>query len=611
MPKRVPRLSAPSSLLVLLTAAAGGSAPRAAAAQQEFVTQKIIVHTLSGERPGMGRRAADAIAKGLERGTPRRELSVMNRVELVRELERAGYSGDSALTLGPVQTAARQFRADEYVTGSVAGTGDRVRITGAIVLARDTRLVQPITTPVLPGVNVAADSFAAEAIRARQQMIPLRRCENFLRSGERERAAAAALQGVRAYPRATLARACLLRASAALGAAPDSILSIAMALLAVDSVSPAAWEAAARAYDAKGDREHGGRAWAAVAAAQPNDVEVIATVTAALMSEGNGAIARPIIERAFAEHPDNEHLAGLRWLVLLQAEEWAKATEAGETLRKAYPAYESRPDYFLKMALAYRQAGDPVRAVAAAADGVARHPRDAELYLLYTQLVQGEGPVVLGRGLERFPANGKLLALDAQVRRRSGDARGALEATRRALAADTTLARGYLQLAQAYLDVAQPDSALAVLAGSLRGAADSAAVGQFALARANELYRSANGTKRRPDFEMALRFAQLADRVTPSPVAGFLVGASAFGVAQLATPDAVAAKSCETITLAGEMLALAEAKLMPNQAIAAEAVTQMMQYARQLGPYVAQEQKLFCKPAASAGGGPAPDHRRS
>ena len=281
--------------------------------------------------------------------------------------------------------------------------------------------------------------------------------------------------------------------------------------------------------------------------------------------------------------------------MLLQAEDWAKAIEAGEALRKAYPAYDSRPDWFYRMSLAYRQKGDTLRAVMTAADGVARHPKDAGMYLIYTQLVQAEAPVVLSRGLERFPNDGKLLALDAQTRRKSGDARGALDATRRALAADTTLARGYLQLAQAYLDVAQPDSALTALTGGLRSAADSAAVGQFALAKGNELYRNANGTKKRADFDVALRFAQLADRVAPSTISGFLVGASAFGVAQLATPEGVAAKSCETITLAGEMLSLAESKLVPNAAVATEAVTQMMQYAQQLGPYVAQEQKLFCK----------------
>ena len=56
----------------------------------------------------------------------------------------------------------------------------------------------------------------------------------------------------------------------------------------------------------------------------------------------------------------------------------------------------------------------------------------------------------------------------------------ALESTRRAVSEDSTLPRGYLQLAQAFLDLGQPDSALAVLEGGMKNAGDTAIVAQFA-----------------------------------------------------------------------------------------------------------------------------------
>ena len=585
-----------------MLAVAGGLSPMPVTAQ-EFIRQRLLVHNFDAGRGSLGRRLGDAVASAIEHGVKGKDLTVVNRWEMLQLLEKAGYNSDSVLLASETRDQTRRYRADEYVVGRALTNGRAMRLEGHLVLTRDSSLKQPIITAELPDVDPAADAFGAEVVRARAQLIPVRRCENALRAGKPADAVAAAQEGIKTYPRATIARACLLRAYSAQGQPADTLLRVANALISFDSTSTHGWEAAARAHDVLGNKDGAGRAWSMLATLQTQDADVVARAVSALMRDGNAAVAKPIIARASTERPDDEHLAGLHWRVLLATEDWTAATKVGEALRKLSATYETQPDYFARMAGAYRNANQPLRAIATAAEGVALHPEDAELYLVYTQLVLGENDAALARGLERFPKSGRLLALDAQLKRKRGDRQGALDATRKAVAQDSTLARSYLQLAQAFIDVDHNDSALAVLQSGLKTLADSAVVAQFTLARGNAIYREANASKKRSDFEMALRFLQLSQHLAPSQSAGFLVGSAAFGVAQLAATELPTSKSCPIATLAQDNLLLAELQLATNGGAAPDAAKQFLEYAAQLRPYVMQQVKTLC-PASALGSYP-------
>lgn len=561
---------------------------------QEFVRQRLLVHNFESKDVGLGRRAADKVNSVINHGRGG-NLELANRGEMLRKLEDAGFNPDSVLLPGEMRSLAREYRTDEYVIGHAEpGRGKSVRLSGYLVLTRDSTLRQPIPVVERPDLDAAAQAFGTEVLRARAQLVPERRCENALRAGHADAAASAAQEGIRAYPRAAIARVCLLRAYEELAQKPDSVLLVAHALIDVDSASIKGWEAAAAAYDQRGVRDSAGRAWSEAASLQRRDAPAIGRIVMALMTDGNDSLAKPFIIEAVKDHPDDKHLAGLHWRVLLATGDWENAVRAGEALRRLDDTYETQSEYFLRMATAYRNLNRWYRAVAEAAEGVDLHPSDPDLYLFYTQLVMAEGDTALTRGLERFPNNGKLLALDAQLRRKRGDLQGALASTRRAIARDSTLTRGNLQLAQAYLDVGQPDSALVVLPRGLRSAADSALAAQFALARGNTLYQSANASHQRADFELALRYVQLSDQLSPSANAGFLIGSAAFGVAQQASTEAAAARSCPLATVADSNLVLAETQLARYGRVAPDAAKQFLDYAGQMRPYVTQQVQVFC-----------------
>jgi predicted Zn-dependent protease len=240
-----------------------------------------------------------------------------------------------------------------------------------------------------------------------------------------------------------------------------------------------------------------------------------------------------------------------------------------------------------------------VNAVAIAARGVARFPKEAGLYALYTQFVREEADTVLQRGLAQFPNSAELLALNAKELRSQGKVAESLESMKSAIAADSTLVgEGQLMIAQAQIDLGRPDSALVALRAAVARGEDSTRVAQFAFARGNALYRAANGTKASADYALALRFLAFADSVRSSPQTRFLVGAAALGVAQRAlteaTLDKVRANSCSLARLGAEMIPLARTEIEAGQEVMPDAARQSLDYLTQIEPYAGKQLTAYC-----------------
>src|SRR5206468_5730346 len=138
----------------------------------------------------------------------------------------------------------------------------------------------------------------------------------------------------------------------------------------------------------------------------------------------------------------------------------------------------------------------------------------------------------LPRGVALFPRSADLLAMNAKDLRARGQLAAALDASRQALAADSTLERGELMIAQGEIELGRPDSALVSLHRALARGEDTALVSQFALARGNALLKAANGTKARDDFKLAMRFLALADTLRRTPQSAFLLGVAAYSITQ-------------------------------------------------------------------------------
>jgi tetratricopeptide (TPR) repeat protein len=190
--------------------------------------------------------------------------------------------------------------------------------------------------------------------------------------------------------------------------------------------------------------------------------------------------------------------------------------------------------------------------------------------------------------------------MNAKALKERGKLEESLASSRQAVALDSSLAQGLLMIAQTELELGRPDSALAAVHRALNLGEETRLVAQFALSKGNAFFRAANGTKRREDFQLAMRFLAVADSLNPSPQSKFLLGASAFSVATMALTDAPKiaetdkVKGCELSRLGGEVLPVARAGLEGGTEIQPDAVKQYLDYLVELAPFVDKQTAAFC-----------------
>jgi hypothetical protein len=144
------------------------------------------------------------------------------------------------------------------------------------------------------------------------------------------------------------------------------------------------------------------------------------------------------------------------------------------------------------------------------------------------------------------------------------------------------------------MDAGQPDSALIAIDEATKHGEDRTTVAQFALARGNALYKAATASQKRGDFERAIQFLAIAEKLGPSPQGKFLIGASSLSVSQAAASEAAPAKSCQLSKIADNALTDAEINLVGGGSAAPDAAKQFLDYVAKLRPYVSEQVKTFC-----------------
>ncbi len=598
----------PVSLKAIALLATALAVPhRAVLAQQkgmEFTQQGLLVANFWPARDKdfkLGRKAADAVRDRVGKYLNKKEVDVISGYDIKQRLEISGYNPDTNLTAADLRSLGRRVRADEYIAGTIAKSGEGFTIGGQMVLVRNARIGQPLASATNKELDLAADQFAREIAAAHKQLIPLRRCENAIREGKAAAAVEAARTGIAAYPRASLARTCMVVAMRAAGFGATDVLQASRELAELDPTNPYALESMAVALDSLRRRDEAGDAWLKLAATDMADVDLIERVVFALVDDGNVRKAEPLILRAVQEFPDTLRLVRQKWRVLFELKKWPSAIETGERMLAMDSLAAHDSSFILRLGNAYRASEKPLKAMEIAVRGVNQFPGDARLYGFYAQMVKGENDVVLPRGIALFPKSAELLALNAKDLRARGKLEESLAASKQAVVLDSSLAQGQLVIAQTEFDLGRPDSALATVRRALMTAAaapDSQLVAQFSLAKGNALLRAANGTKKREDYVVAMHYLSLADSLRSTPQTKFLLGASAMSVTQQALTEAPKlpekAQSCELSRLGSETLPIARASLEAGQEVQPEAVKQYLAYLDQIAPFAEKQIAAFC-----------------
>lgn len=539
---------------------------------------RITVMTFQSQEKGTGAKAADELRNQLKDKFNPKDVYVLPTKDVNNTLEQSGFSASEPLAGNDEKALANLLRADEYVTGTVTRAPAGYTIDARMVLARDNNLSQALPTATSGKLGDAMDNVAKSVREAMKQLDGEHNCFGKARAGDVVGALAAARQGVTAYPQATLARLCSANVyytqyqkattHADSIARADSVLAVTRLIVQQDPRSVAALRFNAELYKVIGDSTRARATLLELIRADPSNDKLITQIVNELAGSGHATDAIPLVKELLDRSPGDPQLLRTSFLVYLAANDWKSAVATGpELIRADTSAADS--SYFTRMAAAYTNLNQPNDAITA-----------------------------LQAGVKKYPSNSDLLLSLASTLRKNGRAPEAVDILKRAIAANPNNPQALLLLADSYSQGNQLDSVASILqrAAGLPGA-DKATIGQYALVQGNNMYKAANASKDRAQFQAAIKMLQLSDNIQPSVDAKFLTGVSAFSVAQSAYNEANTSKNCSLAQLARDNLAIAQTGL---QAGAADdkyktAATQFLPVIGQFRPAADAQVKKFCK----------------
>ncbi|CAN5717857.1 hypothetical protein BH23GEM1_BH23GEM1_10320 [soil metagenome] len=529
-----------------------------------------MVATFHSNEPGAGVQFAEALRARLGRDAPARDITVIPKADIENTLRASGYSTTEALNPNDAKALASLIRAKDYIDGSVTRTPAGYRVDARLVLARDNTVAQALPAAEAPRLDQAAQAISRAYLSARRQIEHEERCYNALRGGNVEEAIRQANTGLRQHPEANMVRVCLANAYVTRDSPQGgeqvisaTTLQLVEEVLATDARNIQALRLAALGYKAAGNEDRYVETLTALLAAAPTDLTLQQQVVNELAASGRAALAVPIIKEALARSSGDPSMLRTAWLVLLAARDFEAAVPVGRDLIVADTA-QATANFYARLAGALSGLNRDAEAVTVLNTATAKFPNDVSLWVAF-----------------------------AEAHRKSGNMEEAKRAAQRALVADPNAAEPYVILATIYGD-ANPDSVYAVLSRAPSG--DNAPlIAQLALQHGNNAYRAGNSSRSRADFQRAMRFLELSNRLSQSNAAQFLLGASAFSVGQMATTEASQTRSCELARLAQQSFTTARANIPAGREEFPAPTSQLLEAIPQFDAPVAQMVQQFCR----------------
>jgi tetratricopeptide (TPR) repeat protein len=356
---------------------------------------------------------------------------------------------------------------------------------------------------------------------------------------------------------------CLANAYSALKQ-QDSVLTVSERIVAADPRNIPALRHLAEIYQAKNDPK-ASQVLTRLMAADPSNENLREDVIADLVRRGQAATAVPIIEEALQLNPGDPKTLNMAWRLYFAANQFDKALNIGEEMIRADTALADSTYYFRSSAAAASM-NNSARAAQIAAQGIAKYPTSASLY------------VVQANALSKAGQNSQ-----------------ALTAINNALRINPKVENGYAQKILILTAMNVPDSVLNTIRQAQTAGVDKKTLAQLALKMGSDAYKAGNASKARPDLQRAVQFLTLADQLDPSADAKFLAGASSFLIGQSAVTEAQDTKSCALARLAKDSFAAAQENVPAGLPTYPDAAKQLLTAIPQFTPAVDDQIRRFCK----------------
>lgn len=521
-------------------------------------------HATQGEKT-LGCQAATAVREKLADDNPQRILFVIPREDLKNALEQSGYQECDALATNDAKALANFARADEYVEGYVTKTATGFKLETRLFLARDNTYSQPIQSIEGQRLNDISGKFSRALDDVRRQLEDEKECYVNTRLDKVREGMAKARDAIKRFPRAVLARVCLIQAMDKAKLPKDSMFAIAQEILQIDSSSRPALQITSSWWREKKDTTRWVNALVKLVAADPANPKLVNDVINQLGTLGKFPVAIPIIKHALSEQSGDAQLLALAFKVYYGANAWKDFIGVGEEMARIDTAMLDST-YFYRMAQAYT------------ADSAAA--KTGEMF---------------AKASQKFPNSTTWLLLLAQSQRTAGQNQQAMETFKKALAVDPKTKGIYLQLARSYAETNQLDSSMATLRAGAAAKDSLPLLANFALLQGNNVYKKAQESKARDDYLLSLKWVTLSDSLAGTGNAKLLMGANATNVAVGYLQEASNNKSCDAVKSTLDYFAIVNAvvpgagKTNPQQA------GQLMGIYTQYNPIAEKLKTQLCK----------------
>jgi tetratricopeptide (TPR) repeat protein len=540
-------------------------------------TPYILIATFHSSDRKLGADMADELRKRIAGERSAKELYVIPKTNVNNTLEASGYKPDSALNASDLMELAKQLRGEQVIDGTINKSPNGVHVETRVLM----RTGQQTVAQPLPAIDAKDPGDAAAKIEralsdAAKSFPAYKTCTNDLRAGKYDEAIKDARVGLAAYTNSSLARLCILTAYSSQKAAPDSVISVAKALTAIDPTSMIALTNLADAYLAKGDTAGSIQTRIMMSKQDPSNTALMRGIIQELAQSGAPEKALPLIDTLLVQNPGDPEMIRTKWLLQLRAKQYKQALATGAELIKADTA-AATVDYFSRQ-IGAAQSDSNTAAV--------------------QQLATAAG--------QRFPNDPSFSLLLAQGYLKAGQLQQALVAARRAADANPKDTRPWLFVLAVQNQMNQPDSLIATAQKAIAAGVPKDSLAASLLAVAGPALKKAQETKDRADWEAALKAAQTVDAVTPSPQTKFYVGVSAFQIGSDAVNKIQAlmksgkkddkAQACVEAKTAEDNFATAAIAMPAGGSVDKNVAGQIMGALGQYGEYVTQvKTALKCK----------------
>ena len=538
---------------------------------------KLLVGTCKSSDQKLGPDAAEALRDRIGGDVSLRNLTVIASADIITVLKSSGYPTDEALSSADANALAKQVRADEYIECAATKTATGFQVSATLVLARDMYLMQPLGTFDAVKMDGVSSQVSKSFQEAQKAFDPEKHCRLLAREGKPADAQKEAVDGIKQYPKSLWLRVCQLEIARDTKRPALEIIKIAEDIVTVDANNRAALTELVKQYDIAGNKDKKIEVLLKLYRADPSNPRLLADVVNELALSGKYDVAKPIIEKAVAENPGDANLVHTYWLILERLNDGKKMNAVGEEMVKIDTSLADST-FYDRTIRTYAADSNYAKAAEAAARATAKFPKLVTFWVLRQALEKRAG----------------------QTQQSIASMRHIMQLDRKALPS----ARG--QIAQAHIDMNQPDSAMAELRLGIKEGEDPKVMSSMVLriGNAQQTALGADSVKKKEvnEWRKIYAFMSFADSISANvpetrAQAKFLLGVSAFQVGYLLLVDnQTNTKSCDVAKEAGKYLLQAASLIPAGGSFAAAAAGQYMGYLNETLPGADRAEKFFCRP---------------